>query len=84
MVLFTAEDMFSPCGVTCRPNTHGNQAVEFFACGLLGVRMGNEAAAQKTPLHSEGAVRIRSVVADGTAYWSAHDAIAGVVNAEPV
>lgn len=46
--------------------------------------MGNEAAAQKTPLHSEGAVRIRSVVADGTAYWSAHDAIAGVVNAEPV
>ncbi len=58
--------------------------VEFFACGRFGVRMRNEAAAQKTLLHSEEAPRIRSVVTNGIADWSAHDAIAGVVNAEPV
>jgi hypothetical protein len=46
--------------------------------------MRNEAAAQKTQWYIEETARIRSVVADGTAYWSAHDAIAGAVNAEPV
>ena len=58
--------------------------VEFFACGRFGVRMRNEAAAQKTLLHPEEATRIRSVVMNGIAYWSAHDAITGAVNAEPV
>ncbi len=58
--------------------------VEFFACGRFGVRMRNEAAAQKTQWYIEETARIRSVVADGIADWSAHDAITGEVNAEPV